>query len=190
MKLRIFALLLTLILALSCFVSCGNTGDGKDTDTAVDSGTEAFTGEAVDTDPIVEGGTLSVVAEVVGTQLVASVKVDGNPGLAAFNIKLNYDNTKICPVELTDSELVDPTVIASNIQQDPEAVSELTYATAFYANPTDFTGDGVLFTITFDILEGATGETELSLTCDKGGNTNQKFEDIIFTLEGCTVTLG
>lgn len=191
MKLRIFALILSLIIALGCFVACGNVSDGgKDTDTDTSASTGAVTGNAVVTYPVVEGGTLSVNAEVVGSQLVASVSVAGNPGLAAFNIQLNYDNTKIQPVEITDSELVDPYVIASNIQQGPEVIPTLTYATAFYANPSDFTGDGVLFTMTFNILEGAAGETEITLECGEGANTNQNFDDIVFTLQGCTVNLG
>ncbi|MBR6603797.1 MAG: hypothetical protein IKK94_07265, partial [Clostridia bacterium] len=66
----------------------------------------------------------------------------------------------------------------------------LEFATALYINPTDFTGDGVLYVMSFEILEGASGETELSLVSNIGDNTNQNLEDVIFTLEGCTVNLG
>lgn len=193
MKLKIFALMLALVLALSCFVACGNTTDSKDTDgkdSAVDPDTNAITDISNDTYPSVDGGKIFVDAKIVGNQLIANVCVDGNPGLAAFNIQLHYDNTKIRPVEITDSELVDVAVIASNIMQDPEVIPELTYATAFYANPSNFTGNGVLFSMTFDVLEGASGESELSLVCEEGSNANQDFEVVIFELQPCTVNFG
>lgn len=121
---------------------------------------------------------------------MATVSLTENPGVAAFNIQLHYDNTKLFPVEITDSELVDPYVISSNIQQSEDIVSELAFATVYYANPTDFTADGVLFTMLFNILDGASGETELTLVAKDEGVVNQKIEEVILTLEGCTVNLG
>ena len=88
------------------------------------------------------------------------------------------------------AELVEPSNIVSNIQQGGDVVANLEFATALYINPTDFTGDGVLYVMSFEILEGASGETELSLVSNIGDNTNQNLEDVIFALEGCTVNLG
>ncbi len=188
MKTRIFALLLSLVLVLVCFVSCGDKTNGDSESNNAD--TTPITNNVPETDAKVDGGVVSVSAEVVGTRLFASVSISGNQGLAAFNIQLHYDNTKLKPVEITDSELVEPSNIYSNIQSAGDAVGDLDFVTALYINPTDFTGDGVLYVVSFEILEGAAGETELSLVSNIGDNTNQNFEDIIFTLEGCTVTLG
>ncbi len=187
MKTRIFALLLSLVLVLSCMVSCGEKTNDNSESGAADS--NPITSQTPETDAKVDGGVVSVSAEVVGNQLFASVSISGNQGLAAFNIQLHYDNTKLRPVEITDSELVEPANIYSNIQKGGDAVAELDFATAVYINPTDFTGDGVLYVVSFEILEGATGETELSLVSNIGDNTNQNFEDVIFTLEGCKVNL-
>ncbi len=186
MKTRIFVLLLALVLMLSCFVSCGEKVEGG----ADSTDTDAITGNVPETDAKVDGGVVSVSAEVVGNQLFASVAISGNQGLAAFNIQLHYDNTKLRPVEITDSELVEPSNIVSNIQQGGDVVANLEFATALYINPTDFTGDGVLYVMSFEILEGASGETELTLVSNVGDNANQNLEDVIFTLEGCTVNLG
>lgn len=187
MKTRIFALILTLVLVLSCMVSCGEkvSGDPEGSD----ADTNPVTAVVPETDAKVDGGVVSVSAEVVGNQLFASVSIVGNQGLAAFNIQLHYDNTKLKPVEITDSELVEPANIYSNIQNSGAAVEELDFVTALYINPTDFTGDGVLYVVSFEILEGAAGETELTLVSDIGDNTNQNFEDVIFTLEGCKINL-
>ena len=188
MKTRIFVLILALVLVLSCMASCGEAVNG-DVEGG-DADTNTITEENSETDSTVDGGNVSVSAEVVGNRLFASVSISGNKGLAAFNIQLHYDKTKLKPVEIVDSELVEPSNIYSNIQSEEKAAAALDFVTALYINPTDFTGDGVLYVVSFDILEGATGETELSLVSDIGDNTNQNLEDVIFTLEGCKVSLG
>ena len=188
MKIRIFALILSLVLVLTCMVSCGEAVNG-DVEGS-DADTTPITVGVPETDAKVDGGVVSVSAEVVGNQLFASVSISGNQGLAAFNIQLHYDNTKLKPVEITDSELVEPSNIYSNIQAGGDSASELDFVTALYINPTDFTGDGVLYVVSFEILEGVTGETELTLVSNIGDNTNQNFDDVIFTLEGCKVDLG
>ena len=187
MKTRSFALLLSLILILSCMVSCGENVNGDVESTGED--TSVITVDAPETDATLNGGAVSVSAEVIGNQLFASVAISGNQGLAAFRIQLHYDNTKLRPVEITDSELVEPKNIYSNLQNVGEGIADLDFVTAVYINPTDFTGDGVLYVVSFEILEGATGETELSLISNIGDNTNQNFDDVIFTLEGCKVDL-
>ena len=188
MKIRIFALILSLVMILVCMVSCGDTAnDGLESDKA---DTDSITENVTETDAMVDGGVVSVSAEVVGNQLFASVSISQNKGLAAFNLQLHYDKTKLKPIEITNSELVAPSNIISNIQQGEDAVADIDYATALYINPTDFTGDGILYVMSFEILEGAKGETELSLVTNIGDNTNQNLEDVVFSLEGCTVNLG
>ncbi len=188
MKRRIFALILSLVLVLAFLVSCGEkvNGDAENNNT----GSGAVTGNVPETDAKVDGGVVSVSAEVVGNQVFASVSISENQGLAAFNIQLHYDNTKLRPIEITDSELVEPSNIYSNIQQGGDALANLQFATAVYINPTDFKGDGVLYVMSFEILEGASGETELSLFSNIGDNTNQNLDDVLFTFEGCKVNLG
>lgn len=188
MKFRIIALLVSLVLVFACFVSCGDADQGKNGDNGV--ATDALTGNDIENDDVVRGGSLSLSAEVIDKQLAVSVNLSGNKGVAAFNVEIHYDNTKIRPVEIIDSQLVDPAVIFSNIQQGADVIPELTFATAFYSNPSDFTGDGVLLTMLFDILEGASGDTELSLLSDEGGIANQNVETVVFELTGCKVTLG
>lgn len=188
MKFRIIALLVSLILVFACFVSCGDVDQGKNGDDTV--ATDALTGDASENDVVVQGGKLSLSTEIIDNQLAVSVNLAGNKGLAAFSLEIHYDNTKLRPVDFIDSQLVDPGVILSNIHQGAEVIPELTFATAFYSNPSDFTGDGVLFTLLFDILEGASGETELSLVAEEGGFANQNVEMVVFELEGCKVTLG
>ncbi len=188
MKSRILILLLSLVLVLACLASCGDKVEGDAESN--NAGTSAITGDAPETAVKVDGGVISVSAEVVGNQLFASVSISGNQGVAAFNIQLHYDNTKLIPVEITDSELLEPSNIISNIQQGGDAVADLEFATALYFNPTDFKEDGVLYVMSFQILEGASGETELSLVSNIGDNTNQNLEDVLFTFEGCKVNLG
>ncbi len=212
MKFKIFALLLTLILVIGCFCACNeakykdeDTDNGKSTDsveltdtadssdTSKISDTEALTGAITggsENSGVTKQGKLTLTAEVVGDQLVAKVNLSDNPGVAGFHLRVDFDNTKLCPVAITDSELVDCKYIYSPISKEDAVLSDFEFVNAFYFNPSNFTKDGLLFSLTFDILDGASGETELTLACEDGDNTNENLEDVIFELENCKVNLG
>ena len=177
---RFLAILLVLTLALCCFAACSknNENDGKDTD-----GDKA---PAYETQVEVEGGTLSLQTSVEDTTLYVSVLMEGNTGIAGFTLNLGYDNTKCVAREFTASDVIDYESITSNIQQydldDPDRTA-LTNATAFWANPTNVTGDGVLFTLAFDIIDPTAEDFGLDLVCAKDSFANQSFEAVLFTVK-------
>lgn len=191
MKTKIFAILLALVLVCS-FVACGDakTGDedkGTETEALID--TEALTGAEpqYETEGTpVEGGTISIEGKIENDMLYATVSVTGNPGLAAFNLSLNYDNTKICPVEVIPGELV-PGDITSNIQQSEEITATLTNATAFYYGPENFEGDGELFTMTFKVLD-ASDAIEITLGAGEGAFVNETLQNVTFDLGSFTTS--
>ncbi len=180
MKTKILMILLTLTVTAACFAACTNDGNN---DTPVTTDTESVATEEI----VVKGGEISVVAEVADGKLTAKVNLANNPGIAGFNIRLGFDNTKLRPVEFTGSEIIDHNAIVSNIQMGEEYLDELTFVSAVYPNPSDFNGNGNLFTLVFDIREGASGETELTLDCND--ITNELLQDMEFTTGNCTVAL-
>lgn len=183
---KFFTLFLAFVLVLFCLVSCGEAEKGISDDT---SDTGAFT-DGISTEESINDGKVSVKAEIKEDQLVATVDIAGNPGVAAFNLELGFDKTVIRPVSFTASELVSGATVLSNVQQGGDALAALDTVTAYCFGASDFTGDGTLFTVVFDILEGASGETELTLYSPAGGNANQNLKDIVFELEGLKITLG
>ncbi len=177
---RFLAILLVLTLAFCCFVACGkndeNDGNKNDTDE-----TPAYESQVE-----VEGGTLELQTSVVDTTLYVSVVMESNPGIAGFTLNLEYDNTKCVAREITSSFVLDYEEITTNIQQyedDPEGRAKLTFASIFWANPTDISGDGILFTLAFDIVDASAEDFGLKLDCPDDAFSNQDFESVLFTVK-------
>ena len=170
MKIRVFSLILALVLTVFCLSACGNDGSEPELEP-------------------VEGGEIVLKAKLVDGKIHAEVSVIENPGIAAFNLSLKFDNTKITPSEILSSDLVSADSIYSNLSQDAETVKALTEVTALYTSPSDLEGDGVLFTMVFDLLDGAAGEIEIALEADQGGIVNEEYRDVNFTLKGGKITL-
>ena len=176
---RFLAILLVLTLALCCFVACGkkDENDGNETDDKA---------PAYESQVEVEGGTLEVQTAVDGETLYVSVVMAGNTGIAAFTLNLEYDNTKCVARELTVSEIIDYESITSNVQQfdgDDDGRAALTSVSAFWVSPSDFTGDGVLFTIAFDIVDATAEDFGLKLICENDSFANEKLEAVVFSVK-------
>lgn len=189
--------IMIVVLSVSLF-ACGAKDGGNDTETETDNNrylqtfenTEAVTEpETVEPMPDIEGGVMKVRAEVADGKVVATVSVEGNPGLAAFNLTLGFDDTLLRPVSINGVGDFEDAIV-SNAQQSADIVATLTNVTALYVSPSNFEGDGDLYTVEFDILDGASGETELTLTSNPGSQVNQTFNEVIFTFESASVTLG
>ncbi len=183
MKLKFFTLILALILSLSCFISCSDTDGGADTTHE----TGAITGDNNETDRLVDGGTLVVSLEIVESQLLATVSIRNNTGIAGFYVGLGFDNTKLTPVDFVGSDLVDYEVLLSNAHQGGDVVKNLTEVTAQYANPTNFTSDGALFVFAFDIIDADAKSFEISI--NEYQITNQNRDKMIFNIENCTLNI-
>ena len=196
MKFRIFALLLTLALMLTCFSACGgadsNKGNEADTKTEnnqSDTGsgdTGAITGGVHTPMPDIEGGVVTLSYEIVDAKLILTATVSENPGFASYYFEVNYDNTKVSPVGFLDSELVIADDVQSNIRQTGVGLSELTYVSAFYVGAENVSGDGTICKIEFDILPEAAENAEFIL--ENVEFTTENIESAIFTVENCTAT--
>lgn len=177
--LRILALVCVLACAVLCIASCGKDKNGADTQATSDT--------------INANGDyrVNLSGEIVDGKLLVTATIPENPGFAACSLNLKYDNTKIRPVKITNSEIVSTDSLTSNIQQSAPTVAELTSASVFFVNATDVTASGILFTMEFEILEGASGETELTLTSNVPGFVNENIEEVKFSLgEALKINLG
>ena len=190
MKTRITAILLAMLI-ICCFVSCGkkdnNQTDNTDDTVSTADDTGALTAGYETAGEPVDGGVLKVTA-TCDDDIYVTVSVSGNPGFAAFSFALEYDNTKIRPVEIVSAEgaLVDAANITTNIQQSEEVTVALTRATAFYSGAADVTGDGTLLTMKFAKV-GDFDTTEIVLSADDGSFVNETYQDVLFTVENCVL---
>jgi hypothetical protein len=110
-----------------------------------------------------------------GDEVIVPIALANNPGIAGFTYALNFENAKLLPVEVSPGTVVAGSLFSSNLQSggDPE---DLESVTAALVGASNFTGDGVLFSVKFKIKDDALeGSTPLVLT---GKATNQFFAPI------------
>lgn len=64
------------------------------------------------------------------------------------------------------------------------------YVTAYWVNPANIKKTGVAFTVRFEILDEAAGETPLNLTFAEGDICDQNYDLLDVSVSGGTVTIG
>ena len=91
------------------------------------------------------------------------------------------------PVELLDSDVASADAYLSNLSLGADVVPTLDILSAQYVQPGNFIIDGYLVVANFEILEGASGETKITL--DASDITDQFINDMEFIVEELTVNL-
>lgn len=134
--------------------------------------------------------TVSVgeVSGTVGSTVSVPITIADNPGIASFKFKLNYDNTKIKPVQVSKGDAINSNPV-SNISQSNIDYSKLTYVTSVWGNESDITDNGILYTVDFEILEGASGTVALTLAYEEGDICNQNLDDVDVTAKAGNITV-
>ena len=99
----------------------------------------------------------------VGDKVEVTVSLEDNPGIAAMMLTYRYDDTALKFISAAANEdLLGGMWYVS--KDRPNAV----YANMINNNGEDFKKDGVVLTITFEILEGAKPENEVKVICEAG----------------------
>ena len=95
---------------------------------------------------------LSLKYEKVDNDTVnVNVFVDENYGFGAYNISLLYNNEVMKPVEITNGKLFESDVM-SNVTQPSANLDNLSHISLLSCNDTNVTNNGLLCTVTFDLL--------------------------------------
>ncbi len=121
----------------------------------------------------------SVSGAAAGDTVTLPVSIKNNPGISSFTFRLNFDKSKVTPVSITKNSAL-PGSLTSNLQQSGVDKESLDYVTAVWANDSNYSGDGELFSVSFKINEtAADGEDiPIEITYTKGGIVNQDLEDV------------
>lgn len=113
----------------------------------------------------------------VGDTVDVNVLISRNIGIAGFTFNIAFDNTKLEIVSVEKSDLLKGT-ITTTIDENNKA-STLNNIKVVYATPTDFTGNGALFTLRFKVKEGAEiGKTPITLTYRENDVVNKNLEEV------------
>jgi len=116
----------------------------------------------------------------------AVVSIRNNPGIAGYNLVMEFDNTILTPVSIAEgSALAGGMIFISNLMGAPdEDLSEISAVTAVWGAASDDNGNGVLFTVLFQASQ-ASGSTELWL--ESRGIGNAYGQDVDFIYSGAVI---
>ncbi len=93
----------------------------------------------------------------VGDRVTVPVTMENNPGVVAVSLDITYDSNKLSLVDVTDTMLLSGSFFSNSLEQNPFA---LNWEASLEPNNVN---NGVIATLTFELLEGCENETiELS----------------------------
>lgn len=120
---------------------------------------------------------------VTGHDFDVYVNFENNPGVAAFILSLEYDNSVMTPVNIETASVLADFEVYSNIDENPDGKLYLTFT-----NASSIKDDGAVLKITFNVLpEAELGETKIKTDVDS--IIDQNYKDLRFTLKDGIVTI-
>ena len=149
----------------------GNTGDDNGDNGDNNGGDNGDGGEV---NPDLPRVTVSSLKTTAGREIEISISIENNPGIAGYDITLNFDNTILTPISVTCGDVFSGE-ITSNLDSGAD-LSKLKFVTAMYSRASNSTVNGAIVTFRFKVKDDASvGVTALTLDCKV---TNQKLDDI------------
>ena len=119
-----------------------------------------------------------VFAAEAGETVTVSFSVTGNPGFATFGAQINYNSDVLELTAISAGELCNSGMFIPNVNNGMVA----------YTGTTNVNGDGVLFTATFEVKEGAAvGTYDVTATLDTTTTANENYEPVEFAIVGGAV---
>ncbi|MBO5745496.1 MAG: hypothetical protein J6S13_00210 [Clostridia bacterium] len=121
------------------------------------------TSESGTTPPPQTNNDLSVLLESKqnGDTVTVTASVKNNPGLVAFKFQVTFDNAKLTPDNMAQSDL--KLGITSNVKQGAAAKGEVS---VLYIGTAGFKTNGQLFTLTFKVNKNANGTADFRIKSD------------------------
>jgi len=111
------------------------------------------------------------------------ISLQNNPGIAGYNLVIEFDNTKLTPVSISEgSALTIGMIFISNLAgASSDAIAQMNAVTAVWGGAEEDDGNGVIYTILFSASPSASGTTELTLASRGIGNADEEIVDFILT---------
>lgn len=111
-----------------------------------------------------------------GDTVSVTVSAKRNPGIAGFRHTIHFDPTVLKFISVEGEEVLQPGNLVVNEEQAGSG-----QITLVWFNPTDIKADGELYTLTFEILEGAAaGASDVTLSFEEKDNQNAAGEYVFF----------
>ena len=130
--------------------------------------------------------SIADVSGEAGDTVDVEVEVSNNPGIIAISFDVEYDSSKLKLVKAEDEKLLgtSTSVFGNDLSANPYRLC--------WDDLSDKNNEqnGVLATLTFEILEDATGAADINLILNQGSTFNIDFEDVEFAVSGGKVNIG
>lgn len=116
---------------------------------------------------------LENVKAKAGNEVELEVYLNNNPGTASVGLELHYDEEVLTPVSMKASgELAGQGFFSSNLDEEDtfdQFEDDLSYVKAVWFNAFNFTGNGEIMTVKFEVAEDApAGEYPITVTVGEG----------------------
>jgi hypothetical protein len=161
------------------------SGTSSETESTPESGSESGNENSPEIEPLdPTAPTVYLDATRSGNTITVKLMVKNNPGVAAYTVKVDYDKEKVTPKTITAGVT---TPVVSNLQQ-PNAVLHGS-VTAVYANTAGTKENGEMFNITFDIVDGATGNAEFKIVADEQDFVAPDYAYIMFQKQNTSISV-
>ena len=161
------------------------SGTSSETESTPESGSESGNENNPEIEPLdPTAPTVYLDATRSGNTITVKLMVKNNPGVAAYTVKVDYDKEKVTPKTITAGVT---TPVVSNLQQ-PNAVLHGS-VTAVYANTAGTKENGEMFNITFDIVDGATGNAEFKIVADEQDFVAPDYAYIMFQKQNTSISV-
>jgi len=120
----------------------------------------------------------------------ATISITNNPGIAGYNLAIEFDSTILTPVSIVQGDtLASGMVFISNLSgAEQEDMADMDTITAVWGAAINSIGNGAIYTILFEASPGATGSTELRLV--SRGIVNGDGDELDFILTGAVINFG
>lgn len=133
--------------------------------------------------------TLSLQNETVyaGDEFTVNLFVSDNSKISGAVIDINYDNSKLEFVSAKEGAILDAKANISirNINKDNSYVRF-----AYMSNGSSITSEGILFSVTFKVLESANGKTDLKITIPSSADfVSDSLEKIPYSVRNASITI-
>lgn len=122
-----------------------------------------------------------------GETISVDINIRNNPGIIAMRLYVSYDPAKLQLLDAEDTGLLG---LGGALFGKDKAVIPYTLLWEDALAETDHSEDGVVATLTFEILETADlGDAAVSVTIDEGSTFNMNMQNVSFQTDGGTVLI-
>ncbi len=119
-----------------------------------------------------------------GAAVSIPVKITGNQGMMGFSLNVGYDAAVFTPVSVSAG-----TMLAGGMLNDSIATAQPGQFKVVWTGSQDATGDGILFTVVFNVSANAIGAKNIALSYNQADTFNENWDDVVLHCGDIAVTV-